>query len=127
MSFRYYIISMFFATLLAWGVWLLVIFSLDPATAGEWGLFSFYASLFLSLLGTFTILESLLRRFFIKDKVLFRQAIISFRQAFFLSFFFVFALFLQAQRLLSWGNIFLLALILLFLELLASFKKKIIS
>jgi hypothetical protein len=103
-------------TLLTWGAWVLVIFFLDPATAGWLGFTVFYLALYLALTGSFSLLGLVLRHYILKNELIYQQVTISFRQAFSFSFLVVAALFLQSKQLLTWWNMVFLIIALTFLE-----------
>jgi len=120
MNLRQYIATMIFATMLCWVSWAFVILNIDPFTAPLSGFLFFYGSLFLSILGTLSIIFFFFYRFFgAKDLPLFRYVQISFRQALFLSIFAVIALFLQAQ---DYLNIITGSLLLIMFVLIISFN-----
>ena len=83
------------------------------------GLVFFYLALFLSLVGSLTLLGFTWRYFRRQDEVLFRQISVSFRQAVWLSVIVIISLFLQVNGLLTWWNLLLLILTLSLLEFLA--------
>ncbi|MEA2088396.1 MAG: hypothetical protein U9O55_00965 [Patescibacteria group bacterium] len=126
MSFRAYIFLMLFATAISWAVWLTILFFINPFETDFLGFLFFYLSLFLSLVGTIAIIASIIRRVFIKDKILFRHVVISFRQAIFFSILIISCLLLQSQRLLTWWNMMFLVLALVVFELFAISKKRTI-
>lgn len=103
-------------TLGAWAVLWLVMEYLDPKSTGFLGLLLFYVAVFLSVTGTLTILGFAWRMFRFKDEVLFRHMTQAFRQGAMLALVVVGALFLEAQKLLTWWNLGLLILGLTLLE-----------
>lgn len=56
MTLRQYLLTMAVATALSWVAWALVLMHVDPLYASVGGFFFFYASLFLSLVGTLAIM-----------------------------------------------------------------------
>ncbi|MBT4277400.1 hypothetical protein HOD96_01495 [Candidatus Falkowbacteria bacterium] len=112
------------ATLVSWSAWGIILFLVNPFEADVMSFLFFYVSLFFSLLGTIAIIGALTRRIFIKDKMLFRQVIVSFRQAVFISFLIMLCLLLQGERLLTWWNIMLLIAAVSVIELFAISKKQ---
>jgi len=102
------------ATGLAWLAWWFVIFNIAPDQAGIIGFGFFYASLFLSIVGTFSVLSFLLRRL-IKGKIETRehQAHHPFRQGIGFASLAVIFLILLSKHLLLWWNA--LALVVLFI------------
>lgn len=120
MNLRQYIITMLFATALCWVSWFFVIGNTDPFTTPISGFAFFYGSLFLSVMGTFSIIFFFFYKFFgDKNLPLFRYVEISFRQSMFLSLFAILTLFLQGQNYL---NIVTGSLLLIMLVLIISFN-----
>ncbi len=116
MSLKYYLWWMTAGTLGAWAVLWLVMKYLDPQSTGFLGLLLFYVAVFLSVTGTLTIFGFTWRMFRFKDEVLFRHMTQAFRQGAMLALVVVGALFLEAQKLLTWWNLGLLILGLTLLE-----------
>ena len=115
MSLKKYLFLMILATILCWLAFAFVLFSINPKTAGATGLLFFYLSLFLGLLGIFSIFGFLVRYFLGRRIVAYRQVKIAFRQGAMFALLLTGSLFLQGQRLLVWWNtllfIFLLSVI----------------
>jgi len=117
MNLRQYLIIMTAATLISWLVWGAVIFVYDPEIAGAAGFIFFYASLFLALLGTFSVIVFYVRSKIIKnDEVVFRHIKRTFRQGLFFSAFVIISLLLAQNHLLTWWNFSLLLTFYIFLE-----------
>jgi len=115
MTLRKYLISMILATFFCLIAWLEVIFFVNPEKIGLIGSLLFYASLFLSILGTSSIL------FFIigarlKKRPIFVEISWSFRRAFLLALLVIAILLLKEQEVLYWWTAALLALFLIMLE-----------
>lgn len=108
MSLRAYLTLMAFGTLVAAATFFLVLFRVDPATAGPLGFSLFYLSLFFSVCGLVSILGFLARVAIHRDEMLSRLVGLSFRQAVLLAALGVGALALHARGLLSWWNSLLL-------------------
>ena len=102
---------MLLATLLAWSGWLMVLFRVDPTEAGTLGFFLFYLTLLFGLTGVFSLVGLLVRAWIHKKELLFRLVWLSFRQGISYALLLVIALFLKAQDLFVWWNVFLLILI----------------
>ncbi len=116
MTLRQYLVWFAIGTLIAWLGFFLVLTYLNPETTGQTGLIFFYASLFLSLAGTITLLGFGWRYWRHRDDILFRHVSISFRQGILLSLAVVISLWLQANNLLTWWNLSLLVVGLTLLE-----------
>jgi hypothetical protein len=124
MTLKNYILLMIFATAACYLALLAVVFYFDPLNGGM-ALFFFYISLFLSLLGTFSLLGLFFRLFFTKDHLIFKKVTTSFRQAIWFSLLIIISLYLNHINLLAWSNLALLIIALTLLELFfISFKTK---
>ena len=90
-------------TALAWIAWLFVLEAMNPSEAGLTAFIFFYTTLFLSCVGTLSLL-GLIYRIGIRHReaVLAREVRISFRHAVLLSLVGVSALWLSAHRALTW-------------------------
>jgi hypothetical protein len=116
MTLRQYLIWMGLGTLVAWGAFIAVLNYLNPEVAGMTGFLFFYLSIFLSVTGTLTLLGFAWRYWRHREEVLFRHISISFRQGVFLAIMVVGALFLEANKFLTWWNLGLLIVGLTLLE-----------
>lgn len=117
MTLRYYLILMGLGTALAWGTVALIVTMVDPASTQVVVFGVFYASLFMALTGTFSIMGFASRVVVLrKYDLIARQVAISFRQAVMLALLIVVALFLQGRSLLTWWNALLLVALLTVLE-----------
>jgi len=116
MTLKSYLILMTISTFFCWLAWGMVLFFIDPTQAGFIGLLFFYLSLFLALTGTISLIGFFLRTLILKNEIVFRHVIISFRQAVFFSMVIVGSLFLESKDLFTWWNITFLVLFLTVLE-----------
>jgi len=117
MTLRQYLVLMGVGTLLCWGILGFILLTVDPLTAGITGMIFFYLSLFLALVGTFSVLVFLVRRMFDKnEEVIFRHVRKTFRQSVTIALFVILVLFLQQKQLLTWWNGLLLVIIFIALE-----------
>lgn len=107
---------MILATLLCWASFFIVINSVNPLNTSVLGFVFFYSSLFLSLIGTLSVLGFLLRHWFNKNQFISEQVVISFRQSIWLSIIIVVGLYLQSQRLATWWNLLILLVLMIVLE-----------
>ncbi|MFC1640508.1 hypothetical protein ACFL2D_00505 [Patescibacteria group bacterium] len=117
MKLHQYIIGMFISTLLVWGAWILILFSVDPGASGFIGPLIFYISLFFAVVGSFTLVGFYLRVWFSRNEVIYQHATTSFRQGILLSVAFVGVLILQSFHFLTWWSILLFVLAVVILEL----------
>ena len=117
MSLKSYLIIISISTALCWIGFLSVLLSINPETTGWRGFLFFYGSLFLALIGSFSLLGFASRFLIKRDLVLYKQINIASRQAIMLALLMVTVLVLQSQRYLFWWNIILLIIIFSLLEL----------
>ncbi|MDD5528232.1 MAG: hypothetical protein PHO56_04685 [Patescibacteria group bacterium] len=117
MTLKNYLILMIAMTLVCWGVFAGVVISINPNTTNWPGFAMFYASLFLSLLGTSTIIGFLFRFWLLKQQLAFRAVGEAFRQSFLFVILILAALFLLSHHLFTWLNIVFLIVGIALLEL----------
>ena len=118
MSLRSYLFLMSIASLLSWAVLFFVVFSISPSNDNFIGLISFYLSLFMAIVGTYSVCGFLIRRLVMKnDGVVFRHVRRTFRQGILLGLAVILILLLLAQGLLFWWNAIILVVFFIFVEL----------
>lgn len=100
-----YLLLAAFGTIICWAAWALVLFYIDPFISGFIGLTSFYLTLFLALLGTFSLLGFLFRRTFLRDRIAYHHIGVSVRQGLFFSLVVVGGLLLRGTGLYTWWNL----------------------
>lgn len=108
MSLRAYLGFMIMATLLSAGVFGVAITVINPYKTNLLGFALFYASLFLTVMGVAAIIGFIMRFVVLRKDLAVRAVIISFRQAFLISFLVIASLVLLAHKLFSWFNVLLL-------------------
>lgn len=109
MTLRQYLTLMSLGTALCWLIWFFIVWRTDPFMADAAVFLIFYASLFLALLGTFSVLGFIVRGLILQnDDLVFRHVKRTFRQSVIVSGILVFALFLWQKHLLTWWNALLL-------------------
>jgi hypothetical protein len=125
MNLRQYIFTMLFATTLCWVALFFVMINVDPFETNILGFVFFYVSLFLSLLGTVSLVIFLCYRLFSSGALpLFRYVQISFRQSMFISIFVVIFLFLQGMGYLTvWNSAVLISIFVLLISFSLSVKR----
>ncbi|MFZ5364562.1 MAG: hypothetical protein ACOZAG_03725 [Patescibacteria group bacterium] len=116
MTLKQYLILMTISAIFCWIIWGFVLYSVDPTTAGVLGFIFFYLSLFLSLVGTLSVLGLLLRMKFGNEELVFKTVTVSFRQATLLGLIVIGGLILKSQKILTWWNIIFLVLALVIIE-----------
>lgn len=105
MTLRQYLILMTAGTALSWIAVALVVATVDPNKAPMAVFAVFYASMFLALTGTFSVIGFLLRIGLLKQQlVVSRHVAISFRQSLLLATLLVIAMYLASKSLLNWWN-----------------------
>jgi len=107
-----------------WLSWGWVVISIDPFAAGWIGLVLFYLTLFLALIGTFTILGVFLRRLRMHEELLFHLVMLSSRQSIVLALLVVVFSLMQSYRILRLWNALLIVLIVIALEFMVLFKQQ---
>ncbi|MFH1838607.1 MAG: hypothetical protein ABH808_03925 [Candidatus Kuenenbacteria bacterium] len=116
MSLKIYILLITICTIFCWISWGIILCNINPFEARILEFTLFYFSLFLALIGTIALGGSLIRIKFDRNKIIFKQAIIAFRQAIWFSSLIILFLILQSSNLLHWWNISLFILFLAVLE-----------
>jgi hypothetical protein len=117
MRLRDFLILMGSASLVAWGAWAFVLFSIDPTRAGILGLLFFYLTLALASVGTLTVVGTVIRYFTQKDVPVFRHVIKAFRHSIWFSALLCICLVLMAHQLFVWWVVCLIVLALAVVEL----------
>lgn len=116
---------MILATVALYLALLAVIYFFDPFVGGFWALVFFYLSLFLALVGTFSVSGLLFRLVFTKNKLIFTKVIVSFRQGIWFSLLIIVSLILRRLDLFALVNLILLIFAFAVLELFfMSYKAK---
>jgi len=116
MRFQTFLFGVRFFTLLSFGTWMGVFFSVDPESSGVPGTALFLGTLFSFLAGLFTLLLVSLSRKFLGDTSAALAFGGSFRQGFLLALLFVSMLVLLRLGYLSWWNALLALAAMLLLE-----------
>jgi len=110
------ILSTGLAALVSWATWLVVLYKLSPFTQYQLALPSFYATLFIALATTFSLLFYYLRRAVSKNEIHNMHLNVSMRQGVLISFMLVVGLGFQRLRILTWWDALLLLAIVLMVE-----------
>jgi len=108
MSLKLYLVTMTGTTLICLGSLGFIINNIDPKSTNLVGFSLFYASLFLSLLGIFSIIGFITRFLALKQELIKKSVLVAFRQASLISFLVVLILLLLSKDLFSWTNSLLL-------------------
>lgn len=104
MTLRSYLNSMAVATSIAFMGWVLVLFYIDPTSSGYMGLTLFYTTLFLGLMGFFTLISFSLKRWISNNEIIFAYIASSFRQGFWLAIIIIGLMIMQGARILNWWD-----------------------
>lgn len=125
MTLRIYLTLMTIGTLLCSLAWGFIVRNTSPNNASFFVFFAFYFSLFLAIVGAFSVAGFLIRRFFSKnDEVVFHHVRQTFRQSILLASLLIVSLMLLANNLLFWWNGILLAGMFVFIEIFLATKRK---
>jgi len=116
MSLKKYLIIMTSVTLICWIAWLVVLFYFSPGEGNSMVFLLFYLSLFLALIGTFSLMGFFGRVWFSREQVIFRYLGVSTRQALWFSILLVGTLMMQGVDFLRWWSVLLLIIFLILLE-----------
>ncbi len=108
MTLKTYLNLMSLATFFAAASCFLVIYYIDPTESGIMGLGLFYATLFFTLVGVFTVVGFSLRKHFLNNELLFSLIGLSFRQAIWIALIIIGLLIMQGARILNWWDAALL-------------------
>lgn len=112
-------------SVIGWGTWVLVLFSINPFEAGTFGFVVFYSGLALALIGTLSLAGFVLRLWVLhNEEIVLRQVTTAFRQACLLSVLLVGSLFLESRELLAWWNVLIFVGFLSLIELFALSLKR---
>lgn len=117
MTYARYILLMFVGTVIAFSVWLWVLLFINPDTTGPIGIFLFYISLILSLMGLLALIGLFVRLLGKRsERMRFYAVRTSFRQAVLLTLLIIVVLTLEHFKMLSWWNFGLMLLFIISLE-----------
>lgn len=108
MNFKQFIQLTIVSTLVAWGIWIFLLFSIDPVFAGLFEFTLFYLTLFIAVSGTVLAIAVATRVQLKPDIILFRHVVTSFRQSLLLGVLFLGSLLLLSKNLFTWWSIFIL-------------------
>lgn len=102
---------------MCWLAWFFVLGSVEPEQAGFFGFLFFYASLFLALAGTFSVIGFLIKKIILKDdQIVFHHVKSTFRQGMLVAGIIIASLLLLQFKLLTWWNGILLVLLFALIE-----------
>jgi len=117
MTLKNYLIVMGLLSVLAWGIFILILNIIDPLATNWLGLSLFYVSLFLSLSSTAALLGFFVRFVALRHSLVFYAVSNAFRQSFLFALFISISFLLLSLELFTWLNISLLLIIFVILEL----------
>lgn len=117
MTLKQYLLLMATGTVMCWVAWLFILFNIAPEQAGLLGFTFFYTSLFLGIVGVFSVIGFMIKKKKIdQEEIIFRQVKKTFKQGVLFGVFVVLSLILLQFNLLFWWNAILLALVYILLE-----------
>jgi len=124
MSLRWYLIIMTVATICCWLAFGYILQTINPEITNWLGFLLFYASLFLALIGTVSLIGFIIRFIGLKHELITQSVVTAFRQSFLFASFIIIILLLLANNLFSWLNLIFLIIGLSVLEFfLLSYKR----
>lgn len=98
MGLRAYLSFIGLGTLLSWFAWSIVLFTMNPYESGWIGFFMFYLTIGVALVGTLTLIFSVIRIFLLRRNVIEREIRTGFRHAVLCSVIAVASLMLSASE-----------------------------
>jgi hypothetical protein len=116
MTVKKYLFLLIVVTIVSWALWFLVVTFIDPSTGASLALSLFYLTLFLSLLGTLTLLGYGLRLLTARQEMTRQRLNIALRQGVLFSLLVNICLFFKAHDKLSLITVLLTILILSLIE-----------
>lgn len=114
---RFYLYTLFFLTVIFWITFGIFIFFINPYKADTTTFGVFFASLFLAILGTLTLLGFYFRLMFFKKGIILKHLKPAFRQGILLGLFFTGLLVFLMLNIFNWWTIALYFVILSLIEL----------
>ncbi len=117
MTLKQYLYLMAAGTLICWIAWFFILFNTDPKDANFLIFTFFYTSLFLGIVGLFSVIGFLIKsRRATQDDAVFRQVKKTFTQGILLGAFTIFVLILRQFNLLFWWNAIFLVILYVLIE-----------
>ncbi|HNW55837.1 MAG TPA: hypothetical protein PKN62_02040 [bacterium] len=116
MKLKHYLISTSIAAIIAWLLWLFILFRVDPFATNWFGRGLFYLTLFTAIFSTMALLGFVGRFSLIRQKLAGHAVVTAFRQSGLLAIGLVITLWLLSKQLFSWFNVLILAIGLAMLE-----------
>jgi len=117
MGLRLYLFSLYCLMLLSLGLWILLIFNVNPYVAPTWIIATFYLTLFCFLVGVFSIIGFYIKVWASNREVIFSHLVPTLRQSALISLLITSLIFLQQVKALSWWVAILLIVSVIMLEL----------
>ena len=112
MTLRQYLFLMSIGTLICWVTWFYIVGSVDPYGAGILEFVFFYASLFLAMLGTFSVIGFVMRQHVVRsDEIVFHHVKRTFRRGAMMALLLIILLFMSQAKVLTWWNSLLLTVL----------------
>ncbi len=117
MTFKHYLIVMAIGTLGAWIAWTVTLVSINPIETSMIGFIFFYLTLFVALVGSFSIIGAGLRVLIKKPDVISRQVSIAFRHGLLFGSLIIGSLILLSQDILYWWSMTLFIAVMALVEI----------
>mgnify|MGYP001486893266 CR=1 FL=1 len=112
MGLRLYLFSLYATLIISLGLWLLIIFNINPYQAPFWIVGIFYFTLFFLFVSLFSIIGFYFRIWLTNREVIFSHLAPTLRQGIIISLMIVGLVFLQQVKVLNWyvGGLYILAI-----------------
>ena len=108
MKLKHYLVSNLIVAIIAWLLWLFILFRVDPFAANWLGRSLFYLALFVAVFSTMSLIGFIGRFSLVHQKLAHQAVVAAFRQAGLLAFGVVVTLWLLSQQLFNWFNLLIL-------------------
>src|SRR3972149_7264337 len=102
MGLRLYLFGLYCIMIISSGLWLLLLFNVNPFSAPTWIIITFYLTLFCFLVGVFAILGFYLKVWATNHEVIFAHLMPTLRQSILISFLIIGLIFLKQVKTFNW-------------------------
>lgn len=117
MVLRLYLFGLYSAMLLSLGLWLLLLFNVNPFSAPTWIIIVFYLTFFLFLVGVFAIIGFYIKIWASNREIIFSHLAPTLRQSAIIAFLIIGLIFLTQVKALNWWVAILFIVAVIMLEL----------
>lgn len=127
MTFKEFMIIMSGSTFAIFLGWVFVVLTINPLTAGFWAFVFFYTTLFVTLIGLFTLIGTAIRKQFWPKEIISRHVLIAFRHSLLFSLIFTSAILLLSKAWLNWWTMILIILLFTVIEMIFLSSKRTVE